>query len=390
MDSLELDGLISWVVQRLSSIEISVESTSEDLKAIIEFVSGDLPKILTIHKNEEQYFIACDDNLKMNVQIDGVLMPLYAYFIRSSSGYLSGKTVEKEVQYGTVGSKGLSMSAFERVMKGLVEKSLAHNASLTESARNELQGHFHRCMATLTDAMYFKSNRTVLYCPTFDFSNISEAASNKDRMQIMESIVIHWTRQIKDVINNHDSLSSSETSGALVEIDFWKDRAQNLLGIQGQLESASVVKILQVLQYAKSNYIGPFETLTRQIVSRAAEANDNLRFLETIRAQCVHLREIEADKIVTILPELLSKIRLIWSFSKYYNTEDRVSGLLRKISNEIITRFRNHVSLHEILDGDVDFSIVRLNESIQCGVKWKELYHKTKASIAAQKERYGR
>jgi dynein heavy chain len=125
-------------------------------------------------------------------------------------------------------------------------------------------------------------------------------------------------------------------------------------------------------------------------VSRAAEANDNLRFLETIRAQCVHLREIEADKIVTILPELLSKIRLIWSFSKYYNTEDRVSGLLRKISNEIITRFRNHVSLHEILDGDVDFSIVRLNESIQCGVKWKELYHKTKASIAAQKERYGR
>jgi dynein heavy chain len=46
--------------------------------------------------------------------------------------------------------------------------------------------------------------------------------------------------------------------------------------------------------------------------------------------------------------------------------------------------------LSEILDGDVEFSIGRLREAIQCGMEWKIVYHKTVQSIARQKSRYGR
>lgn len=115
---------------------------------------------------------------------------------------------------------------------------------------------------------------------------------DKERLQIMESIVIHWTRQIKDVVNNHDSSGSAETSGPLDEIEFWKVRAQDLIGIQQQLENEKVKKIIDVLNYSKSNYIGPFQSLTQQIVSRAAESNDNLKFLETIRTQCTERKFI--------------------------------------------------------------------------------------------------
>jgi hypothetical protein len=48
-----------------------------------------------------------------------------------------------------------------------------------------------------TDAVHFSDGRTVLYCPTFEFNSVSEASQDKERLQIMESIVIHWTRQIK-------------------------------------------------------------------------------------------------------------------------------------------------------------------------------------------------
>ena len=129
-------------------------------------------------------------------------------------------------------------------------------------------------------------------------------------LQIMEAIVIHWTRQIKAVVNNHDSSASAETSGPLDEIEFWKGRAQDLLGIQKQLEGVNVCRIIEVLQYAKSNYIGPFQTLTQQIVQRAAESNDNLKFLESIRTQCTALRQIEPDKISSILPDLLNRYKL--------------------------------------------------------------------------------
>ena len=40
-------------------------------------------------------------------------------------------------------------------------------------------------------------------------------------------------------------------------------------------------------------------------------------------------------EIPALLPGLLSCIRMIWNLSKFYNTEERLTGLLRKISNEV-------------------------------------------------------
>lgn len=42
------------------------------------------------------------------------------------------------------------------------------------------------------------------------------------------------------------------------------------------------------------------------------------------------------SEIPALLPGLLSCIRMIWNLSKFYNTEERLTGLLRKISNEVL------------------------------------------------------
>lgn len=41
----------------------------------------------------------------------------------------------------------------------------------------------------------------------------------QDLVQHLESIVIHWTRQIKDVVNNHENALSAEILGPLEEIE---------------------------------------------------------------------------------------------------------------------------------------------------------------------------
>eukprot|EP00981_Chlorochromonas_danica_P004175 scaffold838_cov160-Ochromonas_danica.AAC.12 len=378
------DFLLSWVTNRLSLLGIPESLWTSNEKdgvtsVIIEFITGLGPKTLCVLKTEEAggYRLVCEDISKFVID-----RGLFAYFLRPNAVAITRDNVQKEVQYGMIGGKGLSLLAFERVMKGLVERHVSQN--------NELTGHYHRCMATLTDAIHYSDGRTVLYCPQFDYASVPEAAQDKERLQIMESIVIHWTRQIKDVVNNHDSSGSAESTGPLDEIEFWKVRAQDLLGIQKQLEGENVKRIIDVLQYAKSNYIGPFQSWTQQIVSRAAESNDNLKFLESIRPQCTALRNIDPEKIVSVLPDLLNRIRLIWSFSSFYNDNDHISGLLRKISNEIIRRFRGHIDIREVLDGDVEFSIVRLKDAIHCGIKWKEMYHQTVEAIFKQKNRYGK
>lgn len=380
----QYDYLLTWIIQRLTLLGYPestwIPTISNDANTnhtvIVDFVSGYGPKTMTVKKINEGIVFSCDSLNESSKQLD-----LCAYFLRNNSILLTKENVNKEVQYGSIGGKGLSLVALERIMKGLVEKQVAQN--------NELTGHFHRCMATLTDTVHFSDGRTVLYCPTFEFNSVADAAQDKERLQIMESIVIHWTRQIKDVVNNHDSSASAESSGPLDEIEFWKGRAQDLIGIQKQLEGDQVCRLIEVLQYAKSNYIGPFQTLTKLIVDRAAESNDNLKFLESIRNQCTALRQIEPDKIIQILPDLLNRIRLIWSLSRFYNDNEHVSAILRKVSNEIIRRFRSHIDMREILDGDVEFAISRLKDAIHCGIEWKVVYHKTVSAIERQKTRYG-
>jgi len=93
---------------------------------------------------------------------------------------------------------------------------------------------------------------------------------------------------------------------------------------------------------------------------------------------------------VTILPDLLNRIRLIWAYSKFYNDNERVSSILRKISNEIIRRFRAYISISEVLNGDVDFIGSRLIEAINCGIEWKAIYYRTLDAIQRNRVQYGR
>jgi dynein heavy chain len=56
-----------------------------------------------------------------------------------------------------------------------------------------------------------------------------------------------------------------ETAGPLEEIDFWKARNQDLMGISKQLNKPGVKKITRILDAAKSSYISSFVKLARQI-----------------------------------------------------------------------------------------------------------------------------
>ncbi|KAF6038525.1 hypothetical protein EB796_003166 [Bugula neritina] len=68
---------------------------------------------------------------------------------------------------------------------------------------------------------------------------------------------------------------------------------------------------------------------------------------------------------------------MIWVNSEFYKTRERLTGLLRKLSNEIIKRCCAEISLDNIFDGYVTSSIRTLEQSIECCEKWKAIYDKT-------------
>jgi dynein heavy chain, axonemal len=74
--------------------------------------------------------------------------------------------------------------------------------------------------------------------------------SDKSILHTLESAVIDWTHQIKDVIKSNSSAPLDEglSPGPMVEIDFWAAKAANLKSIHEQLADEKIQKISKVLQ----------------------------------------------------------------------------------------------------------------------------------------------
>jgi len=87
------------------------------------------------------------------------------------------------------------------------------------------------------------------------------------------------------------------------------------------------------LDLASSSYLPGFKDLEKKIKAGHEEANDNLQFLNTLADPCRKIENAEPKDIPKILPEVLNCVRLIWELSKFYNSPERMKGLLTKISN---------------------------------------------------------
>jgi dynein heavy chain len=89
-----------------------------------------------------------------------------------------------------------------------------------------------------------------------------------------------------------------------------------------------------------------------------------LKFLTTLQEPCKKIESAEPKDIPKLIPEVLNCVRLIWEMSTHYNTDERMKGLLTKISNQIIKRCREKIKINDMLEGDVDKCMRDLDESI--------------------------
>lgn len=81
--------------------------------------------------------------------------------------------------------------------------------------------------------------------------------------------------------------------------------------------------------------LGGWRTLHDSTLKQPPRTAANLPPLYPVSVLLFQLTMAKPKEIPALLPGLLSCIRMIWNLSKFYNTEERLTGLLRKISNEV-------------------------------------------------------
>lgn len=92
------------------------------------------------------------------------------------------------------------------------------------------------------------------------------------------AIVIHWVRQIEEVLSTQSAMHTADDACPLDEIEFWLNRCDDLSGISAQLDEPSVHNIVRILQAAKSSYCGLFNSLAAQLKVRELLYNIKVAF----------------------------------------------------------------------------------------------------------------
>ena len=134
-----------------------------------------------------------------------------------------------------------------------------------EGVKKEFVANLHYFMAYITETSYVAKGKTYLYIPNEDLTDVDTAIKDKDLLQRLESIVIYWTRQIKELVSNQDSQTSHDNSSPLDEIEHWKKRTNNLDVLTKRLKDPKLLKIIDVLQKVSSSYLQNFQDLQTKI-----------------------------------------------------------------------------------------------------------------------------
>ncbi|EDQ88776.1 outer dynein arm heavy chain beta [Monosiga brevicollis MX1] len=200
-------------------------------------------------------------------------------------------------------------------------------------------------------------------------SNGNTTAARGDSMQLLhtiESAVIEWARQIRAVLKRDSAqpLMNGQNPGALVECDFWAAMKKSVGSLKEQLEAPRVQAMQRVLDEHNSNYSASLQQLKEHVNAAYDEAVDIVLYLEPLRMYLEQLEDIELAEMPRLLTSIFVTIRLIWTYSKHYNTARRMVILLREICNQVIASITGFIEPRSLFAQELEEGIKKPQEAI--------------------------
>eukprot|EP00756_Hemistasia_phaeocysticola_P021124 Hpha_TRINITY_DN15757_c2_g7::TRINITY_DN15757_c2_g7_i2::g.37596::m.37596/K10408/DNAH; dynein heavy chain, axonemal len=178
-------------------------------------------------------------------------------------------------------------------------------------------------------------------------ADIKAAQENDDLVQEIDEAVAKWNSHISSVIEQQQQHDQATGKDPLSEIDFWKEKYAVLSAIYEQLALPQVKTMLKVLKESDPGGSFPFEMSYNNLSKMYFEAKDNVKFLSTLERHFRAITMVQPGKtlqpIIDVLPSMMTAIRMVWTISRYYNTDEKMTRLLEKIANTIAEKVSRHI-----------------------------------------------
>ncbi|CAJ1396873.1 unnamed protein product [Effrenium voratum] len=244
----------------------------------------------------------------------------------------------------------------------------ANQRGWSDLISRDLIDKFHSFLATLHVTVGLMKGQTLLPLPpreaVQDGAGQGKAnAASKDRVHVLEGAVITWTKQVRYVLKQEPEHVFREGNPQPdAELQFWRNRANNLNSIHMQLQMEGVKRVLRFLEANKSTYVSPFARLQKEVEDSREEANDNVRFLKTLEPFVNSLlsESVDFEALERIFDDIFHMLLLIWRHSKYYNSLARLAVIVRQLCNSLIAQATRYISSSSV------FEMILQSEAHEC------------------------
>ncbi|XP_045541937.1 dynein axonemal heavy chain 5 [Papilio machaon] len=226
------------------------------------------------------------------------------------------------------GKVGL-VTAIERIMEHVYMNALAH-PSICEDVCNQVN--------LFDDGKALMANLQ-------DHNELKEMTKNPNTITMLEERVDEWVKKIMEILSESEQLRREvDSSGPQDELEYWKKRGAQFSQLVSYLQDNEVQLTLTCLQLANSRSIKLWRDTDHKITFCYNEAKDNAKFIQAMEKCCHSLYLDDPVKINDSILSLLQTVRLIHSVSQFYNTSERISSLMVKITNQMIETCKQYIT----------------------------------------------
>jgi dynein heavy chain, axonemal len=259
-----------------------------------------------------------------------------------------------------------------------------------EEHSSDFTGGMARFIAELNDNMKSITKSVELRKPDSSYDYNAKPVGDSTLEHVVD-VLESWCNVIDRMLEDDDGKADDGgETGPQSELDFWKRKQQNLMSIIEQLKSKECRNVLAIVQScvkaANPSSANPARALALlrrwkqvdiNLTEAANEAKDNVKYLFTLEKFIEPLYNGTPVSIVDTLPAMMNSIKMIHTIARYYNTNERMTNLFRKITNQMITNCKKHINPSSDLQNMNyiwDMNPLKLVEHLEACLKLNEAY----------------
>uniref|UniRef100_A0A8C5TYT3 Dynein axonemal heavy chain 8 n=1 Tax=Malurus cyaneus samueli TaxID=2593467 RepID=A0A8C5TYT3_9PASS len=325
---------------------------------------------------------------------------LCLFFVRfKNDTFINDKTIHEEIFFGALdATNGLLPGVKNLIERVYIPAILATSnwGSLGESKEdtkekqnfvetiNKYVSFLGGAAASIEGTVELEKVDYINFSELQTFDKITAAADNYDMVHQLEEVLMTWYRQIEHVLIESKQLKREpKDSGPLNELENWKYTSAKLNFIIEQIKGPNCKAVISVLKVAHSKILKTWQELDGRITDAANESKDNVKYLNKLEKVCQPLYTTDVVLMTQGIPHLIKAVQMIYRVSKYYNTSERITSLLIKVTNQMVTTCKAYITdagLNGVWEQETSIVIGKIKECICLLKEYQKCFHEVSES----------